>query len=378
MAKKTTASASPAAAMAIAEAPADTKRARPAGGRSTRPRSPRVRRRAPSRADARALTGPISPAPARRARLDRRGKNDASILRAAGFACPKASTRRSRARDAVTRSTRSTAGTPASSASTPRVSDSAASPPRYTTSCPASPQLASSRAAFFAPSSAPPASASAHAASSTSAACDAASRQNPSNAADHANPTSRGALLLHRPAALGRTSLVAAARRTTIGSCVARKHGRAARGLRAEQIEHDARLRRVEVASRLVGENHVRLADDGASERDALLLAAGEQLDPRRRLFRQSDRRERLRGPPPRFAAPTSHPSASVTLASAVRPSSSLKSWKTKPRFRRRYGSDARPAAARACPRPRPRRGPAARHRGAGAGAWSCRRRCAR
>ena len=112
------------------------------------------------------------------------------------------------------------------------------------------------------------------------------------------------ALLLHRPAALGRTSLVAAARRTTIGSCVARKHGRAARGLRAEQIEHDARLRRVEVASRLVGENHVRLADDGASERDALLLAAGEQLDPRRRLFRQSDRRERLRGPPPRFAAP--------------------------------------------------------------------------
>src|SRR5581483_6443758 len=54
---------------------------------------------------------------------------------------------------------------------------------------------------------------------------------------------------------------------------------RAALGVQREhELDHRGAGRRVEVAGRLVGEEQLRLGDEGARERDALLLAAREVL----------------------------------------------------------------------------------------------------
>src|ERR671937_2284476 len=62
----------------------------------------------------------------------------------------------------------------------------------------------------------------------------------------------------------------------------------------AHELEDLAARRRVEVAGRLVGEDDRRTADERASNRDALLLAAGELRRPVRTAVGQADAVEQL------------------------------------------------------------------------------------
>ena len=54
------------------------------------------------------------------------------------------------------------------------------------------------------------------------------------------------------------------------------------------------RIARIEIAGRLVGENHRRLVRERARDRDALLLAAGERRRQLVRLRRDAERVEQL------------------------------------------------------------------------------------
>ena len=60
----------------------------------------------------------------------------------------------------------------------------------------------------------------------------------------------------------------------------------------AQQLEHAARGALIEVAGRLVGEQHRRLVDERPGDRDALLLAAGQLARVGLRLGREPDLRE--------------------------------------------------------------------------------------
>ena len=62
-----------------------------------------------------------------------------------------------------------------------------------------------------------------------------------------------------------------------------------------EQLHHADRGDRVEVAARLVGEQQRRVVDEGAGDRDALLLAAGELVGVAVQLGREADQAQRLR-----------------------------------------------------------------------------------
>ena len=87
------------------------------------------------------------------------------------------------------------------------------------------------------------------------------------------------------------------ARRTRSRSCVAITHG-GARGVDvAQQLEDAARGALVEVAGGLVGDQHHRIVDQRAGDRDPLLLAAGEFARERRRLGGEPDLREQARSP---------------------------------------------------------------------------------
>ena len=62
-----------------------------------------------------------------------------------------------------------------------------------------------------------------------------------------------------------------------------------------EQLHHADRGDRVEVAAGLVGEQQRRVVDEGAGDRDALLLAAGELVGVAVQLGREADQAQRLR-----------------------------------------------------------------------------------
>ena len=114
-------------------------------------------------------------------------------------------------------------------------------------------------------------------------------------------------------------------------------HGRARRVDLAQELEDAAGGALVEVAGGLVGDEHERIVDQRARERHALLLAAGQLARKRGRLGRQPHLRERARhlaGNVRRAGVPITS-SANATFASAVRSSSSRKSWKTMPSRRR-------------------------------------------
>ena len=90
----------------------------------------------------------------------------------------------------------------------------------------------------------------------------------------------------------------------------------------------------VEIAGRLVGEQHFGLGDDRAGDGDALLLAAGKlgrrMVPPvgEADLVERRHRRLRAASPCPR----RDRASGSSTFSSALVRASRLKPWKTKPR----------------------------------------------
>ena len=72
----------------------------------------------------------------------------------------------------------------------------------------------------------------------------------------------------------------------------------------AQQRQDLDRALRVEIAGRLVGDDEVRVGDDGARDRDALLLAAGElRRRDGARGAASADRGERDLGAPPAVGA---------------------------------------------------------------------------
>ena len=121
----------------------------------------------------------------------------------------------------------------------------------------------------------------------------------------------------------------------------------------AKQLEDAARRALVEVSGRLVGDEHERIVDQRAGERDALLFAAGELAGKRRGLGREADLRQRARDLVRRCSArgvPITS-SANATFCSAVRSSSRRKSWKTMPSRRRSFGDVALLDRRRSCSR---------------------------
>ena len=118
-----------------------------------------------------------------------------------------------------------------------------------------------------------------------------------------------------------------------------------------EEAEEVDRELGVEVARRLVGEDERRLADDGAGDRDALLLAAREDAGGVFAAPLQADALERLADA--RATRRLGRPSTSrvmATFSKTVHRSTSLKSWKTTPMLRRRNGTEL--AVRRAMSRP--------------------------
>ena len=78
-------------------------------------------------------------------------------------------------------------------------------------------------------------------------------------------------------------------------SWVTTSDGRAGLVDPVEQLHHADRGDRVEVAAGLVGEQQRRVVDEGAGDRDALLLAAGELVGVAVELGREADQAQRLR-----------------------------------------------------------------------------------
>ena len=82
-----------------------------------------------------------------------------------------------------------------------------------------------------------------------------------------------------------------------------RHHGDGDAGLaieRGQQVHDVAAGRRVEVAGRLVGKDHLRIGDDRPRDGDALLLAAGKFVGVVAGAVGEADLGERLeRQPPP-------------------------------------------------------------------------------
>ena len=74
----------------------------------------------------------------------------------------------------------------------------------------------------------------------------------------------------------------------------------------AEQAQHLAAGARVEVARRLVGEQHGRLGDERPGDGDALLLAAGELGRTVRQAVGEADRLDHR--PPPRLVGAATRP----------------------------------------------------------------------
>ena len=157
--------------------------------------------------------------------------------------------------------------------------------------------------------------------------------------------------------------------------------GRAARVDLAEQIHDVERQIRIEIAGRLVGQHQLRIVDQRAGDRDALLFAARELLGP----ARSSDAAGRPTSAPGTSCAAASSsatPSTRMTNATfwkTVKRGIRRKSWKTKPtdaavrlNLRRRQLAQAAPADHAAIPR-------SGLLRAAAAAAMStCRRRSAR
>ncbi len=96
---------------------------------------------------------------------------------------------------------------------------------------------------------------------------------------------------------------------------------------------------RVERAGGLVGEDHARLADERAGDRDPLLLAARELRRPMAAALVEADELEDVADGRPAAACPRAL-AGSPTFCSAVSAPSRLNDWKTKPiRSRRRRAS---------------------------------------
>ena len=107
-----------------------------------------------------------------------------------------------------------------------------------------------------------------------------------------------------------------------------------------EQLHDPDRGDRVEVAARLVGEQQRRVVDEGAGDRDALLLAAGELVGVAVELGREADEAQHLRHLLADLgAAGADHLQrvGDVVVDGAV--GSSLKSWNTVPMLRRSCGT---------------------------------------
>jgi hypothetical protein len=105
---------------------------------------------------------------------------------------------------------------------------------------------------------------------------------------------------------------------------------------RKDQIDHTRAGRGIEVAGRLVGEQHARRTREGARDRDTLLLAAGELA---RVMPQYAARARRARGnrarAPPRARSPRIS-SGNITFSSRSQPGSSWNDWNTKPTMRAR------------------------------------------
>ena len=88
----------------------------------------------------------------------------------------------------------------------------------------------------------------------------------------------------------------------------------------AKELEDAARRALVEIARRLVGDEHERIVDERAGERDALLLAAGQLAGKGRRLRRETDLGQQ-RAPPCRRSLACGVPITSSAKATFARPS---------------------------------------------------------
>ena len=121
---------------------------------------------------------------------------------------------------------------------------------------------------------------------------------------------------------------------------IVRRHDdRGARGVDvAQQLEDAARRPLVQVSGRLVRDQDERIVDERARDRHALLLSARKLSRIARRLRCQPDLSQRTSdlGPDRRLGR-TRHLERERTFASAVRSSSSRKSWKTIPSRRRSF-----------------------------------------
>ena len=98
----------------------------------------------------------------------------------------------------------------------------------------------------------------------------------------------------------------------------------------AQQRVHADPGERVERTERLVGQQQLRVADQRAGQRDALLLAAGQLVGPRLLAAGEADLGERLRDRAS-DASPARRPS--VTLSRTRFHGSSRESWKTTDTF---------------------------------------------
>ena len=103
----------------------------------------------------------------------------------------------------------------------------------------------------------------------------------------------------------------------------------------AEQLEDLAARLRVEVAGRLVGEDHRRARDERSRDRDPLLLAARELGGPVVKPVAQPDRPIRSWYQSGSGFSPAIE-SGSRMFSSAESIGSRLKNWKTKPMCSRR------------------------------------------
>ena len=111
------------------------------------------------------------------------------------------------------------------------------------------------------------------------------------------------------------------------------EHRRAARVDLAEQVHDLERQVGIEVAGRLVGEDELRIVDERARDRDALLLAARQLLGKRVHAVLQPDPLQHLERLALllRDAARRARACTNATFSNTVMRGISLKSWKTKP-----------------------------------------------
>ena len=121
---------------------------------------------------------------------------------------------------------------------------------------------------------------------------------------------------------------------------------------RLQQVEDFVSRLAIEVAGRLVAEQHRRVGDDRPGDADALFLTAGELpgvvVARSARPTTESAVWTRLRSAPPSLVSS----SGSSTLRAAVNTGSRLHIWKTNPMWRARQAASRRPRACRCDRRP--------------------------